>query len=50
VARIALVAWLAQVEDPFRLAGAVLVLSLQVPLQRSLWSWGLAPALTRRRD
>jgi hypothetical protein len=38
-ARAGLLVWLMNVEDPFRLAGAVLVLAAQVPLQRQVLSW-----------
>jgi len=37
--RAGLFVWLMNVEDPFRLAGAVLFLALQVPLQRQMLAW-----------
>jgi len=40
--------WLVNVEDPFRLAGAVLVLATQVPIQRQVLAWGFAPRARRR--
>ena len=43
-----LLVWLLNVEDPFRLAGAVLLLAAQAPIQRSILAWGLAPARVRR--
>ena len=41
-ARAGLLVWLMNVEDPFRLAGAVLVLAMQVPIQRQILAWGFA--------
>jgi len=40
--RIALVAWLMSVENPFGLAGAMLVLTVQFPIQRAVLAWGQA--------
>jgi hypothetical protein len=40
--RAGLLVWLMNVEDPFRLAGAVLVLAMQVPIQRQVLAWGFA--------
>jgi len=40
--RAGLLVWLMNVEDPFRLAGCVLVLAMQVPLQRQVLAWGFA--------
>ena len=40
--RAGLLVWLMNVEDPFRLAGAVLVLAAQVPLPRQVLAWGFA--------
>lgn len=40
--RAALLVWLVNVEDPIRLAGAVLVLASQVPIQRQVLAWGFA--------
>ena len=37
--RIALVAWLMNVENPFGLAGAMLVLTVQFPIQRAVLAW-----------
>ena len=37
--RIALVAWLMSVEDPPRLAAALAVLTVQVPIQRAVLAW-----------
>jgi hypothetical protein len=41
-ARAGLLVWLVNVEDPFRLAGAVLALATQVPIQRQVLAWGFA--------
>jgi len=41
-ARAGLLVWLLNVEDPVRLAGAVLVLASQVPLQRQVLALGFA--------
>jgi hypothetical protein len=41
--RAGLFVWLMNVEDPFRLAGAVLILAAQVPIQRQVLAWGFAP-------
>ncbi len=40
--RAALLVWLMNVEDPLRLAGAVLVMATQVPIQRQVLAWGFA--------
>src|SRR5215472_9625065 len=40
--RAGLFVWLMNVEDPFRLAGAVLVLAAQIPIQRQVLAWGFA--------
>ncbi len=40
--RAGLFVWLMNVEDPFRLAGLVLVLATQVPIQRQILAWGFA--------
>ena len=37
--RIALVAWLMNVEDPLRLAAALAVLTAQFPIQRAVLAW-----------
>jgi hypothetical protein len=37
--RAGLLVWLLNVEDPFRLAGAVLVLASQIPLQRQVLTY-----------
>jgi hypothetical protein len=39
---VGLLVWLMNVEDPFRLAGAVLVLAGQIPIQRQVLGWGFA--------
>ena len=40
--RAGLFVWLMNVEDPLRLAGAVLVLATQIPIQRQVLAWGFA--------
>jgi hypothetical protein len=40
--RAGLFIWLMNVEDPFRLAGAVLILAAQAPIQRQVLAWGFA--------
>jgi hypothetical protein len=37
--RIALAAWLMNVENPFGLAAALAVLTVQVPIQRAVLAW-----------